>query len=170
MIWVNGSNLINQAPNIHETIRAFETIEFKVVVDAFMTDTAERADVFLPCALMFEQEDIGVSYLHDFVHQVRAVFPPPGEARTDHWILSELGKRLDPPIRLPEAEVCLRASLNSPFLSTSLEELRENHFVQAKHSPVAYPEMQFDHPDGKYRLPTELHEHVQMLNFNWSDE
>ena len=158
MIWVNGSNLINQAPNIHETIRAFETIEFKVVVDAFMTDTAERADVFLPCALMFEQEDIGVSYLHDFVHQVRAVFPPPGEARTDHWILSELGKRLDPPIRLPEAEVCLRASLSSPSFSTSLEELRENHFVQAKHSPVAYPGMQFDHPDGKYRLPTELHE------------
>ncbi len=158
MIWVNGSNVVNQAPNMHETLRAFKAIPFKVVVDAFMTDTAECADVVLPCALMFEQEDIGVSYLHDFVHHVREIFPPPGEARSDHWILSELGKRLDPPIRLPEAEACLRASLNSPALSTSLEELRERHFVEAKHSPVAYAGMRFDHPDGKYRLPTELHE------------
>jgi anaerobic selenocysteine-containing dehydrogenase len=158
MIWVNASNCINQAPNIHETVRAFAAIDFKVVVDAFMTDTAERADLFLPCSLMFEQEDIGVSYLHDFVHHVREVFPAPGEARSDHWILSELGKRLDPPILLPEPEVCLRASLNSPYLSTSLEELRKSHFVQANRPPVAYSEMQFDHPDGKYRLPTELHE------------
>jgi anaerobic selenocysteine-containing dehydrogenase len=158
MIWVNASNVINQAPNIHETVRAFASIEFKVVVDAFMTDTAERADLFLPCALMFEQEDIGVSYLHDFVHHVREIFPPPGEARSDHWILSELGKRLEPPIQLPEPEVCLKASLNSPYLSTSLEELRKSHFVPAKHPPVAYMGMQFDHPDGKSRLPTELHE------------
>jgi anaerobic selenocysteine-containing dehydrogenase len=158
MIWVNGSNVVNQAPNIHETVRALESIEFRVVVDAFMTDTAERADLFLPCSLMFEDEDIGVSYLHDFVHHVREVFPTPGEARSDHWILSELGKRLDPPIHLPEPEICLRASLNSPSLSISLEELRERHFVEARHSPVAYIGMQFDHPDGKYRLPTELHE------------
>ena len=158
MIWVNASNVINQAPDIRETIRAFEAIEFKVVVDAFMTDTAERADLFLPCSLMFEEEDIGVSYLHDFVHHAPEVFAAPGEARSDHWILSELGKRLDPPIRLPEPEACLRASLNSPHLSTSLEELRENHFVQAKRPPVAYMGMHFDHPDGKYHLPTELHE------------
>jgi len=158
MIWVNGSNVINQAPDIHQTIRAFESVEFKVVVDAFMTDTAERADVFLPCSLMFEQEDVGVSYLHEFVHHVREVFSAPGEARSDHWILSELGKRLDPPIHLPGPERCLRASLNSPYLSTSLEELREKHFVRAKRVPVAYAGMQFDHPDGKYRLPTELHE------------
>jgi anaerobic selenocysteine-containing dehydrogenase len=161
MIWVNASNVINQAPNIHETVRAFEAVEFKVVVDAFMTDTAERADLFLPCSLMFEQEDIGVSYLHDFVHHVREVFPAPGEAKSDHWILSELGKRLDPPIQLPGPEDCLKASLNSPHLSTSLEELRNSHFVQAKHPPLAYEGMQFDHADGKYRLPTELHEESQ---------
>jgi predicted metal-dependent enzyme (double-stranded beta helix superfamily) len=158
MIWINGSNVINQAPGIHETLRAFESIDFKVVVDAFMTDTGERAHLFLPCSLMFEQEDIGVSYLHDFVHHAPKVFSAPGEARSDHWILSELGKRLEPPIRLPGPEACLRASLNLPRLSISLEELREKHFVEAEHPPVAYAGMQFDHPDGKYHLPTQLHE------------
>jgi anaerobic selenocysteine-containing dehydrogenase len=158
MIWVNGSNVINQAPNIHETVRAFRSVPFKVVVDAFMTDTAECADLVLPCSLMFEEEDVGVSYLHDFVQHVRKVFSAPGEAKSDHWILTELGKRLDPPIHLPKPETCLNASLNSPHLSTSLKELRKKHFVRAKSIPVAYAGMQFDHPDGKYRLPTELHE------------
>lgn len=158
MIWVNGSNVINQAPNIHETVRAFESVPFKVVVDAFMTDTAERADLFLPCSLMFEEEDVGVSYLHDFVQHVRKIFPAPGEARSDHWILMELGKRLDPPIHLPPPEDCLNASLRSPHLSLSLDELREKRFVRADSTPVAYVGMQFDHPDGKCRLPTELHE------------
>ncbi len=158
MIWVNGSNVINQAPDSHETRRAFASIPFKVVVDAFMNDTAECADLFLPCSLMFEEEDVGVSYLHDFVHHVQQVFSPPGEARSDHWILTELGKRLDPPILLPAPETCLEASLKSPQLSVSLEELREKHFVRAGNEPVAYAGLHFDHPDGKYRLPTELHE------------
>jgi anaerobic selenocysteine-containing dehydrogenase len=158
MIWVNASNVINQAPDSREIVRAFSSIPFKVVVDAFMTDTAEHADLFLPCSLMFEEEDVGVSYLHDFVHHVKQVFLPPREARSDHWILTELGKRLDPPILLPAPEICLEASLKSPQLSVSLEELREKHFVRARSLPVAYAGLHFDHPDGKYRLPTELHE------------
>lgn len=64
------SNLVNQAPESLLTARALESIEFKVVVDAFMTDTAQRADLVLPCSLMLEQEDIVGSYLHDYMHYV----------------------------------------------------------------------------------------------------
>lgn len=158
MIWVNGSNVINQAPDSHEIRRAFATIPFKVVVDAFMTDTAECADLFLPCTLTFEEEDVGVSYLHDFVQHVKPIFAAPGQARSDHWILSELGRRLAPPIHLPVPEFCLEASLKAPQLSITLEELREKHFVRAASPAVAYADLQFDHPDGKYHLPTALHD------------
>ena len=157
MIWVNGSNVINQAPDSHEIRRSFASVPFKVVVDAFMTDTAECADLFLPCTLMFEEEDVGVSYLHDFVQHVKPILAAPGEARSDHWILSELGRRLAPPIHLPAPELCLEASLKSPQLSVTLEELRAKHFVRAASLPVAYAGLQFDHPDGKYHLPTGLH-------------
>lgn len=158
MIWVDGSNFINQAPNSLETVQAFEQIEFKVVVDGFMTDTAMRADLVLPCALLFEQEDIEASYMHDYIQYVPKALEPPGEARTDHWILSELGRRLDPPIQIPDAETCLRRSLAAPFLKTTLEELRSNGYVRADRPSVAYEGMHFDHPDGKYRFPTALHE------------
>ncbi len=158
MIWVNGSNVVNQAPDFREIVRAFEKVDFKVVVDAFMTDTAERADLILPSTLTFEQEDLVGSYLHEFVHYARKVLDAPGEAKSDFWILSELGKRLDPPLMLPDPDTCFRASLESPYLDVSLEELREKGFIRANQPTVAYLGMMFDHPDGKYRFPAGLHE------------
>jgi len=68
-----------------------------VVVDAFMNDTAERADLVLPvrsCSSSRRRR----SYLHEYVQYVAAVAPPPPEVRTDLWIVTELGKRLDPPV------------------------------------------------------------------------
>lgn len=158
MIWVNGSNVINQAADSGLTVRAFETVEFKVVVDAFMTDTAERADLILPCALLLEQEDIVASYLHDYVHYVKPALEPPGEAKSDYWIVSELGKRLDPPVILPEPDACFRASLATPYLDVTLEELREKRFVRACRDKVAYAGLRFDHPDGKYHFVQTLHD------------
>lgn len=158
LIWINGSNVINQAPDSRQIIRAFEKVEFKVVVDAFMTDTAERADLLLPSTLMLEQEDIISSYMHDYIHYVRPVLKAPDEAKDDFRILSELGKRLNPPVVLPDSETCLRTSLKSPYLEVSLEELRKCGFVRAKRPKIAYAGLRFDHPDGKHRFPSILHE------------
>jgi len=158
MIWVNASNVVNQAPDSEEIARAFATTEFKVVVDAFMNDTATRADLILPCALMLEKEDLAASNLHNYVNYVRPVATPHGEARTDYQILSELGRLLDPPVVLPDIEDCLRATLDSPYLDVTLEELRERDFAPAKRAAVAFADLRFAHPDGKYHLPTALHD------------
>ena len=82
MIWVNGINVVNQAPGAGETARAFDGVEFKVVVDAFMTDTAQRADLVLPCTLMLEQQDIVGSFLHEYVQYAAAVVDPGAELGT----------------------------------------------------------------------------------------
>jgi anaerobic selenocysteine-containing dehydrogenase len=158
MIWVNGTNVVNQAPGALETARAFDAVEFKVVVDAFMNDTAERADLVLPCTLMLEQEDVVGSFLHEYVQYVAPVLAPPPEARTDLWIISELGKRLKPPVTMPTPEDCLRAALASPHLDTTLEELKAKCFVRSKRPRIAYEGLRFDHGDGKYRFPDRLHE------------
>ena len=158
MLWSDGSNMVNQAPNSRQIAGALDRIPFKVAVDAFMTDTAERADLVLPSTLMLEQEDIVASYMHDYVQYVRTVVDPPGEARSDFRILSDLGKRLSPPVILPDAEDCLRASLDSPCLDVTLEALRERGFARAQRPSVAYEGNRFDHPDGKYRFPEMLHD------------
>jgi anaerobic selenocysteine-containing dehydrogenase len=66
-IWCNGANVVNQALNSRQIAKAFEQAPFKVVVDAFFNDTARRADLILPAALMLEQEDLIGSFFHDFV-------------------------------------------------------------------------------------------------------
>lgn len=158
MIWVNGFNVVNQAPDSAVITRAFAKVDFKVVVDAFMTDTAGLADLLLPCALNFEQEDIVGSYLHNYVQYARPVVPPPEGCRDDFTILAELGKRLVPPVLLPPREKCLRRSLQSPSLGISLEDLKERGFARAARRAVAFEGLNFAHPDKKYRLPEILHE------------
>lgn len=160
LLWVNGFNVVNQAPDSGAIARAFETVEFKVVVEGFMTDTAARADLVLPCQLMFEKEDIVGSFLHNYVNYVRPVLEPPEGARSDFSILAELGKRLSPPILIPGAEECMKESLDSPYLRLSLAELREHGFVRANRPEIAYAGLEFDHPDGKYCLPTGIHQEV----------
>jgi anaerobic selenocysteine-containing dehydrogenase len=158
MIWVDGANMVNQAAGAGANAAAFEGIEFKVVVDAFMTDTASRADLILPSTLMLEQEDVVASYLHDYVHYARPVLDPPGQARSDFRIFTELGKRLDPPVVLPDARTCMEQSLNTPWLGISLDELKQQGFVKAKRPEVAYEGMVFGHKDEKYNFPETLHD------------
>lgn len=156
-IWTNGINIVNQAPNSRQIAAAFTAVPFKVTVEAFMTDTAEMADLILPTTLMLEQEDVVASFLHPYVQYARAALPSPAGAKTDHWIVRELGHRLYPPILIPDAETCLEASLKSDFLDTRLDVLRAGGPVKTRKPTVAYADLKFDHPDGKYRFPTALH-------------
>jgi anaerobic selenocysteine-containing dehydrogenase len=157
MIWVDCINVVNQAPDSREIIRAFERVDFKVVVDAFFNDTARHADLVLPAKLMLEQEDIIGSFMHEYVQYVPAVLGAPGEARDDHWILSEIAKRLDPPVGFPDKHACLSRAVDSPYLNTSLEQIRDQHSVRSNRPQIAYANLKFDHRDGKYRFPSDLH-------------
>lgn len=160
LLWVNGVNLVNQAPHSHRIAAAFKQIPFKIVVDAFFNDTVLRADLVLPAALMLEQEDVIGSYLHNYIHYVPGVVRPPGEARSDHWIVRELGRRLNPAIEVPTADQCMQAALEAPGITVGLAELKKNAFFEVPIAKVAYAGLRFDHPDGQARLPLQLHQEL----------
>jgi anaerobic selenocysteine-containing dehydrogenase len=158
MIWVNGANIVNQAAGSKETIEAFEKTDFVVVADAFMTDTAEKADLFLPASLMLEQEDIIGSYLHDYVQYLQPVLDRPETVRDDYEILCALGKRLEPVVEMPEKDRCFENALDSPVLDISLDPLKKRKWVRADRPLIPYEGLRFDHFDGSYRFPTHLHD------------
>ncbi|WP_319470792.1 molybdopterin-dependent oxidoreductase [uncultured Pseudodesulfovibrio sp.] len=149
-IWVDGHNIVNQIPDCLGVADAMRR-PFVVCVDGFMNDTALVADVILPPALMFEREDVLGSFIHNCVNYCAPVVEPRGQCRPDFDILADLGGRLANPVQLPSAEVCLREGLKKKNIS--LDELRENGFVKVSHPYIAFEDMQFDHPDGKYRFP-----------------
>ena len=65
--WIERGNPLLQSPDSINVRKAFEGIGFKVVVEQFMTDTAEIADIILPAKDMFEQSDIIGSYWSPYV-------------------------------------------------------------------------------------------------------
>ncbi len=156
MAWVECINPANQFPEAGEVARALDGLDFVVLADAFMTDTAEVADLILPVALMLEQEDVVGSFLHEYVQMSAKAVEPPEGVRTDYQILADLGRRLSPPVDLPEPEQALRQALGSPTLNVSLEELRGRGYVRSSHGPVAFEDLRFGHADGLYRLPERL--------------
>jgi assimilatory nitrate reductase catalytic subunit len=72
---------------------ALERMEFLCVVDFFMSETARYADVVLPGSVHEEEEGTSTTG-EGRVVRIRAAVEPPGEAKTDTWILLELAKRL----------------------------------------------------------------------------
>jgi anaerobic selenocysteine-containing dehydrogenase len=76
--FVAGGNPLNQSPDLNAAIRGFQRIPFKAVFDHFMTDTARHADLVLPAATVFEQDDLFATsmYSHVLNYSQKAVDPP----------------------------------------------------------------------------------------------
>ncbi|MFI0349399.1 molybdopterin oxidoreductase family protein [Actinomadura sp. 9N407] len=94
-LWIIGTNPAVSLPELHR-IRSILKQErlFVVVSDAFLTETAELADVVLPTAIWGEKT--GTYTNHDrTVHLSERAVAPPGEARTDLDILLEYARRLE---------------------------------------------------------------------------
>src|SRR5690606_27309090 len=80
-------------PDTNYVREALEGMEFLCVIDFFMSETARYADVVLPGSLHEEEE--GTSTTAECrVVRIRAAVDPPGNARTDTWIVLELARRL----------------------------------------------------------------------------
>lgn len=94
MIWIDGSNPAASCPNSNKVIKAINKLEFVVVVDSFLTDTAELADIFLPTTTFLEEEDIVVSWGHNWIGPVNKAIEPLGESKSDLHIVQELAQRI----------------------------------------------------------------------------
>jgi ferredoxin-nitrate reductase len=93
-LWIVGTNPAISLPELHR-IRSILEHErlFVIVSDAFLTETAQLADVVLPTAIWGEKT--GTYTNHDrTVHLSEKAVEPPGEARPDLEILLDYGRRL----------------------------------------------------------------------------
>lgn len=80
-------------PDTNYLRESLEKLEFFCVIDFFMSETARYADVVLPGSLHEEEEGTSTT-AEARVVRIRAAVDPPGNARTDTWILLEIARRL----------------------------------------------------------------------------
>ncbi|MFO1405119.1 MAG: molybdopterin-dependent oxidoreductase [Azonexus sp.] len=93
-VWIACTNPAQSMPNQAEVREALRAAEFVVLQEAFGdTDTAAYADLLLPATTWAEKEGT-VTNSERRISRVRAVVPPPGEARHDWRIAVDFAHRL----------------------------------------------------------------------------
>ncbi len=93
---IDGENTVVSDPDRAHCTHALQSLDHLVVIDIFLTETAELADVVLP-ATAWGETDGTCTNTERRVQRLRAAVPPPGEARPDWWIISEIAKRMGTP-------------------------------------------------------------------------
>jgi formate dehydrogenase major subunit len=92
-MYIAGENPAMSDPDTQHVREALARLDFLVSQDIFLTETANFADVILPAAAFAEKSGT-VTNTNRTVQLGRAAVNPPGEAKPDWWITTELGKRL----------------------------------------------------------------------------
>jgi formate dehydrogenase major subunit/formate dehydrogenase alpha subunit len=96
-MYIIGENPLVSDPDLNHAEKSFEKLEFLVVQDIFLTETARQADVVLPAACHAEKEGT-FSNTERRVQRVRKAVEPPGEARDDWRILCDIAARMGRPM------------------------------------------------------------------------
>lgn len=89
-VYTVGGNFLNQGADIGKNIRAFESLDFAVCHELFLTPTARYCDVVLPAASPLQKEDIGIPWAGNYILYKPQILPMEGMERSDYDIFTEL--------------------------------------------------------------------------------
>ncbi len=92
-IYVMGENPALSDPDTKHVIEALENLEFLVVQDIFLTETAQLADVVFPAASFAEKDGTFVN-TERRVQRVNKAIEPVGDSKPDWQIVQEISKAM----------------------------------------------------------------------------
>ncbi|MCD4738420.1 MAG: formate dehydrogenase subunit alpha [Anaerolineae bacterium] len=96
-LYVFAENPMTSDPDLNHVKVALETLDFLVVQDIFMTETAKYATVILPSTCFAEKEGTFTS-TERRIQRVRKAVQAPGKSRPDWQIICEVGTRMGYPM------------------------------------------------------------------------
>jgi len=103
-LYVLGENPMQSEADAKKARRLLEGLELLIVQDIFLTKTAEVADVVFPAGASWCESEGTVTSSERRVQRVRKALDPPGDARDDIDILSDLAARMGRGWGRPTAE------------------------------------------------------------------
>jgi len=160
-LFITKANPLVQVPNIKKTIEALNKVDFKVVIDMFMTDTARYADIVLPATSILEEEDFICSSMYSpYLNYSHRVIQPINGIMGEYDFFRALARKMElkdyPDI---EREDFFKRALE-PLMEgfhVSYEYLKENFFT-IKDREIPWKDKKFHTPSGKYELYSETAE------------
>jgi predicted molibdopterin-dependent oxidoreductase YjgC len=171
-VYIMGENPMISDPDLHHVEKGMKNVEFMVVQDIFLTETAQFAHVVLPAACYAEKEGTQTN-TERRVQMWRKAQDPPGEAKADWQIFCELAKHMGFEKQFPyksAEEVFTEISKVTPSYGgmnyTRLGKPEALHWpcptVEHPGTPILHKE-KFTHPDGlgiftpiEFKYPAEV--------------
>lgn len=161
MALIARANPVSQNPDTHTVLKAFRSLNFRVTVEHFMTDTAMESDLILPGASMFEQTDISTCYWHPYIQIRQKIIEPVGAAKPETEIFYLLARKLgyddgDMQGKIPSPDpVDVSRFLSeklAPFENLSLDLLKQGPILAPGWEEIAFSDFKFPTPSGRIEL------------------
>jgi formate dehydrogenase alpha subunit len=93
-LYLVGENPMLSDPDIGHVAKALRQLEFLVVQDIFLTETAQLAHVVLP-SVTFAEKDGTFTNTERRVQRIRQAIETVGDARPDGWIVCQIARRMN---------------------------------------------------------------------------
>jgi anaerobic selenocysteine-containing dehydrogenase len=150
---VYNSNPVAVAPESAKVAAGFAREDlFTVVLEHFLTDTADFADFVLPATTQLEHLDVHTSYGHTYALINEPAVAPLGQARPNTQVFRDLAARLgfDEPCFADDDEAVARAALRREWVD--FDELRRRGWVKLPLPDAPFAAGGFPTRDGKVRV------------------
>lgn len=158
-LYLVGENPVLTEANAAHAQEAMEKLDFFVVQDIFLNETAAIADVVLPAASLIEKNGTVVN-TERRVQRIRKVIEPVGEAKPDWWIVSAIANEMGAEgFAYNSAEEIFKeaASLTPSYAGINYDRLKEGSIQwpcpteDHPGTPILHTE-KFNTPTGKGKL------------------
>lgn len=154
-LFIQNTNPLAVCPESRVVREGFQRSDLFVAVhEQFMTETAAMADIVLPATTFLEHDDLYRASGHSFLQAARKIVEPLGEARSNHWVISELARRLGarhPGFDMTEWEIIEHTLQKSRGVSA--DALYRDHWVDCA---LSFEEQHFlsgfGHSDGRFHF------------------
>jgi anaerobic selenocysteine-containing dehydrogenase len=147
---VYNSNPVAVAPDSGKVSRGFAREDlFTVVLEHFLTDTADHADYVLPATTQLEHWDAHSAYGHTYALLNRPAIAPLGQARSNAEIFRGLAAQMGytEPCFADSDETLARGAFNAQ--QVNLDELIKRGWSKLKIAEAPFAEGGFPTPSGK---------------------
>jgi anaerobic selenocysteine-containing dehydrogenase len=152
---VYNSNPVAVAPESKKVVAGFARDDlFTVVLEHFMTDTADLADVVLPATTQLEHLDVHTTYGHTDVMFNEPAIAPIGEAKPNTQIFRELAVRMGfaDPCFGEDDEALARQAMRYDALGASFETLRERGWAALPLPDAPFADGGFPSANGRVQV------------------
>lgn len=150
-LYILGENPMVSDPNLNHVEKALKALDFLVVQDIFLTETAELADVVLPGS-SYAEKDGTFTNTERRVERIRKAVSVPGNAREDWKILCEVaascGYKMD--YASPKEVFDELAELAPIYHGMDFDRLEKDFGLQWPCPTKDHPGTTFLHKDGKF--------------------